>query len=160
AQRAALEKPGEFAIGKGNVTIKPRGAELKGQIVRVVFQRPGTPEVKQVSRRTPPPKPPDRVDRLEGGTHPSHRGTPRAPVLTSLVSGEREKRRPVALSAIPQRMIQAVLAIEDHRFYDHPGVDPIGVAGAFFSYMTGRRTYMAGGSTITQQLVRNVFLPK
>jgi penicillin-binding protein 1B len=80
--------------------------------------------------------------------------------LTSLNSGEREKRRPVALSVIPPRMTQAVLAIEDHRFYEHPGIDPIGMFGAAFSYMTGRRTYLAGGSTITQQLVRNVFLPK
>src|SRR5205807_3679155 len=82
-----------------------------------------------------------------------------APVLTAL-GGEREKRRPVALSAIPERMVQAVLAIEDHRFYEHPGIDPIGVVGAFASYVTGRRAYLAGGSTITQQLVRNVFLPK
>ena len=53
-----------------------------------------------------------------------------------------------------------MLSIEDRRFYEHPGVDPIGIAGATFSYVTGRRTYLAGGSTITQQLVRNVFLPK
>ena len=66
----------------------------------------------------------------------------------------------MALSAIPDRMVQAVLAIEDRRFYDHPGIDPIGMLGALFSYATGRRTYLAGGSTITQQLVRNVFLPK
>jgi penicillin-binding protein 1B len=39
-------------------------------------------------------------------------------------------------------------------------VDPIGVLGAVASYATGRRSYLAGGSTITQQLVRNVFLPK
>ena len=57
-------------------------------------------------------------------------------------------------------MTQAVLAIEDRRFYEHPGVDPIGMMGAVFSYSTGRRAYLAGGSTITQQLVRNVFLPK
>src|SRR5262249_48275452 len=73
--------------------------------------------------------------------------------------GEREKRRPVALSAIPQRMVQAVLAIEDRRFYEHPGIDPIGMFGAAFSSATGRRSYLAGGSTVTQQLVRNVFLP-
>src|SRR4030095_6095166 len=60
----------------------------------------------------------------------------------------------------PPRMIDAVLAIEDRRFYEHPGVDPIGVMGAVFSYATGRRQYLAGGSTITQQLVRHVFLPK
>jgi penicillin-binding protein 1B len=54
----------------------------------------------------------------------------------------------------------AVLAIEDRRFYQHPGVDPIGIAGAVFSYATGRRTVLAGASTITQQVVRNVFLPR
>ena len=81
-------------------------------------------------------------------------------MLTALISGEREKRRPVALSAIPARMTQAVLAIEDRRFYEHPGVDPIGIVGAVFSNIRGKRAYTAGASTITQQLARNVFLPK
>src|SRR5262249_62031908 len=67
---------------------------------------------------------------------------------------------PVALSAIPQRMQQAVLSIEDRRFYEHPGVDPIGILGAAISNLRGRRGYTAGGSTITQQVARNVFLPK
>src|SRR5438309_2091160 len=75
-----------------------------------------------------------------------------APVLSAIVAGEREKRRPVALSAMNPRMVEAVLAIEDHRFYEHPGVDPIGVLGALKSYATGRRSYLAGGSTLTQQL--------
>ena len=79
-----------------------------------------------------------------------------APVLTSLISGEREKRRPVALAAIPPRVTQAVLAIEDRRFYEHPGVDPIGIVGAIVTNLRGDRAYLAGGSTITQQLVRNV----
>jgi penicillin-binding protein 1B len=159
AQRASIEKAGEFALGKGSVSIKPRGSELKGQIVHVIFQKPA-PEVRTVARRAPPPKTPDRVERLEVGTRASERVTLDTPVLTSLVSGEREKRRPVALSAIPQRMAQAVLAIEDHRFYEHPGIDPIGMLGAFWSNLRGKRAYTAGGSTITQQLVRNVFLPK
>src|SRR5262249_17682637 len=81
-----------------------------------------------------------------------------APVLTSLIDGEREKRRPVALAVIPPRVVNAVLAIEDRRFYEHPGVDPIAIAGATFSYMTGRRSRPAAATTITQQLVRNVFL--
>jgi penicillin-binding protein 1B len=157
-QRAAVEKAGEFAVGNGAIAILPRGAEFKGQVVRVVFQRPA-PEVKAAARRTPP-RVPDRVQLLELGSHPSERLSLDAPVLSSLISGEREKRRPVALTAISPRMTQAVLAIEDHRYYDHPGIDPIGMLGATFSYLTGRRGYLAGGSTITQQLVRNVFLPK
>jgi penicillin-binding protein 1B len=159
AQRATLEKPGEFAIGAGSVSILPRSPEFKGQVVKVVFQRPA-PEVKRAARRPTPPRPADRVQQLELGAKASERLTLDAPVLTSLIAGEREKRRPVALGAIPQRMTEAVLAIEDRRFYEHPGIDPIGMIGAFFSYATGRRNYLAGGSTVTQQLVRNVFLPK
>jgi len=159
AQRPQLEKPGEFALGQGTVAILPRGPEFKGKAVRVVFQRTPASDVRSAARRTAPPRPADRVLQLELATRPSERLTLDAPVLTAL-GGEREKRRPVALSAIPERMVQAVLAIEDHRFYEHPGIDPIGVVGAFASYVTGRRAYLAGGSTITQQLVRNVFLPK
>ena len=163
AQRAKVEKPGEFAVGAGAIAVMARGPETRGQVVRVVFQRParGVANVaRATARKAPPPRPADRVLTLELGSKPAERLTLDAPVLTALMNGEREKRRPVALSAIPDRMIQAVLAIEDHRFYDHPGVDPIGALGAVFSYLTGRRSYLAGGSTITQQLVRNVFLPK
>jgi penicillin-binding protein 1B len=159
AQRAQIEKPGEFAIGQGAVALMPRVPNTKGQIVRVVFQRPTAADVKSAARRTPV-RVPDRVQRLELGTKPSERLTLDAPLLTAIINGEREKRRPVALAAIPDRMVQAVLSIEDRRFYNHPGVDPIGVLGAIFSYATGRRAQMAGGSTITQQLVRNVFLPQ
>ena len=161
AQRATPQRAGEFAVGSGTVAIVPRGAEFKGQVVRVVFERPAAPAPRNAARKPPPPRrPADRVLQLQLGATPSERLMLDAPVLTSLISGEREKRRPVALSVIPPRMTQAVLAIEDHRFYEHPGVDPIGMMGAFFSYLTGRRGYLAGGSTITQQLVRNVFLPK
>ncbi|HXI29481.1 MAG TPA: PBP1A family penicillin-binding protein, partial [Vicinamibacterales bacterium] len=159
AHREHPEKPGEFAVGNGAIAIMPRGAEFKHQLVRVVW-RPPAPEVKNASRRQPPPKPPDRVQRLELGTKPSERLMLDASVLTALNSGEREKRRPVALSAIPQRMQQAVLSIEDRRFYEHPGVDPIGILGAALSNLRGRRGYTSGGSTITQQVARNVFLPK
>ena len=159
AQRTVVQRPGEFTVGTGVVAILPRGAEFKGQIVRVVFQRPQAPAVGRAARRAPP-RPADHVQQIEIGTKPGDRVSLDAPVLSSLIAGEREKRRPVALSLIPQRMVQAVLAIEDHRFYEHPGVDPIGMVGAAFSYATGRRQYLAGASTITQQLVRNVFLPK
>jgi penicillin-binding protein 1B len=161
AQRAKVEKPGEFAIASEAVAVLARGPETKGQIVRVVFQRP--PDVNRGAKsaaRRPPARAPDRVQRLELGTKVSERLVLDAPLLTALINGERQKRRPVALAVIPERMVNAVLAIEDRRYYEHPGVDPIGILGAFFSYVTGRRQYLAGGSTITQQLVRNVFLPQ
>jgi penicillin-binding protein 1A len=58
---------------------------------------------------------------------------------------------------IPQVMKDAMIAVEDRRFYRHPGVDPIGVARSLkVRFETGR--FSQGGSTITQQLARNVFL--
>jgi penicillin-binding protein 1B len=165
AHRDRVEKPGEFAVGQGAVAIMPRSPDFKNQIVRVVFERP--PAAARVPpRKAPPPKAPplrvaDRVLQLELGSKPSERLVLDAPVLTSLGGGgEREKRRPVALSVIPDRVKQAVLATEDRRFYEHPGVDPIGIVGAVLSNMRGKRGYTAGGSTITQQVARNVFLPK
>jgi penicillin-binding protein 1B len=162
ANREYPEKAGEFAIGSGTIAIMPRAPELKGQVVRVVFQKPVVPDVKNASKTSPrraPPRPPDRIQRLELGTRASERLVLDAAVLTAL-GGERAKRRPVALSAIPARMTQAVLAIEDRRFYEHPGIDPIGIVGAIVTNIRGKRAYTAGASTITQQVARNVFLPK
>src|SRR5215213_4456860 len=47
--RDGLEKPGEFAIGNGQIAIRPRSPEFKGQVVRVVFQRPAVPEVRKAA---------------------------------------------------------------------------------------------------------------
>jgi len=58
---------------------------------------------------------------------------------------------------IPQPMKDAMVAVEDRRFYHHLGVDPIGIARSV--EVRAKRGYWAqGGSTITQQLARNVFL--
>jgi penicillin-binding protein 1B len=81
-----------------------------------------------------------------------------APLITALISTSRSKRRDVPLQVIPAKMVQAVLAIEDRRFYDHHGIDPIGIAGAVFRNVFGHKEYLASGSTITQQLVKNTFL--
>jgi penicillin-binding protein 1A len=58
---------------------------------------------------------------------------------------------------IPQVMKDAMIAVEDRRFYMHPGVDPLGLARAVYVAVTGDRR-IGATSTITQQLARNVFL--
>ncbi|MBI1238098.1 MAG: PBP1A family penicillin-binding protein [Alphaproteobacteria bacterium] len=63
----------------------------------------------------------------------------------------------VPLSALPPAMPKAVIAIEDRRFYDHWGVDPIAVARAL-AVNLGAGRVVQGGSTITQQLAKNLFL--
>lgn len=75
--------------------------------------------------------------------------------LAALNNGE--NRESVRLAEVPKVVIDAVLAAEDRRFYEHGGVDPIGVARALFQDIrhSGRRQ---GGSTITQQYVKNVYV--
>jgi penicillin-binding protein 1B len=158
-ERPKPERPGEFSVAAGSVSIAPRPPAFKDHLVRVAFQREATAVRAVAGRKPAPPRVADRILELSIDKRNSDRLTLDAPVLSALISGEREKRRPVALAAMAPVMWQAVLAIEDRRFYEHPGVDPIGMLGAAFSYATGRRNYLAGGSTITQQLVRNVFLP-
>ncbi len=62
------------------------------------------------------------------------------------------------LASIPRQLIEAVLTTEDRRFYDHPGVDPIGILRAFVTNLREDRSYLVGGSTLTQQIVKNTFL--
>ena len=66
-----------------------------------------------------------------------------------------ERRTPVSIRALPPYVPQAVVAIEDHRFYQHHGFDPRGILRAVFGRLTGQN--LGGGSTITQQLARNMF---
>lgn len=77
-----------------------------------------------------------------------------------LISQFGEQRRiPVTLDDVPQQLIDAIIATEDSRFYDHYGVDPIGVGRAFW-VMVSTGSIREGASTITMQLARNFFLTR
>ena len=67
-----------------------------------------------------------------------------------------EQRRDVPLREISPWLQKAVVAVEDHRFYKHVGIDPVGVARAVVQ--NARTDRVQGGSTITQQLARTLFL--
>jgi len=75
-----------------------------------------------------------------------------------LIAQYGEKRRiPVTLSQIPPQMVKAFIATEDSRFYEHHGVDPVGIfRAASIALFSGHASQ--GASTITQQLARNFFL--
>ena len=150
AHRERSEEAGQFTVGRNTLLIIPRDGDRKGEVVRVVFGARGkSAEAHGITRLELPPskKTIERV-RLE------------APLITALITTGRAKRRDVPLQVIPTKMVQAVLAIEDRRFYDHSGVDPIGTAGAIFRNIFGDKEYLAGGSTVTQQLVKNTFLTR
>ncbi len=68
-----------------------------------------------------------------------------------------EQRHDVSLDEIAVDLQHAVVAVEDRRFYHHPGIDPIGLGRAVVRDVRGGAR-MEGGSTLTQQLARTIFL--
>lgn len=69
-----------------------------------------------------------------------------------------EKRIPIKEQDIPKTVENALLAVEDYRYYSHIGIDPYRIAGAVFKNITTGSS--EGASTITQQLAKNLFLYK
>ena len=148
AHRAKATEPGEFTAGREAVLIVPRDGQQKGKLVRIAFTLRG---------KTRDPLGISHIEQLDSKKKSDVLQLD-TPLITALITTAREKRRDVPLTQIPQRMIQAVLAIEDRRFYDHAGIDPIAITASVWEYVTGKRTQMRGGSTLTQQLVKNTFL--
>lgn len=70
-----------------------------------------------------------------------------------------EKREIVQLSDLPRHLVDAFLSSEDHRFYEHRGVDFLGIARAVYKNLKSGRV-VEGGSTITQQLAKVLFLTR
>ena len=68
------------------------------------------------------------------------------------------RRYPVKIEAVPERVKQAVIAIEDASFYEHQGVDFKGITRAVWLLLTTDRERVPGGSTITQQVAKNFYL--
>ena len=76
-------------------------------------------------------------------------------LITTLHSDQ--NRLPIDINKVPKNLQNAFIAAEDNRFYDHIGVDPIGILRAVVTNWTNRGIAQ-GGSTITQQLAKNAFL--
>jgi penicillin-binding protein 1B len=144
AERPAPKAPGEFGVSNTTVTVAPRRAE-RGQpsLVRVDYARANAPVIARLTAGDG-----KRVERV----------SLEAPLLAALAAGER--RRYVPLASMPRQLVEAVLTTEDRRFYEHPGVDPIGILRAFVTNVSEDRSYLVGGSTLTQQIVKNTFLTR
>ena len=143
AQRPKVEEPGEFAMATNSVTIITRPAEkTPSRTVRIDFSPGSSPVIRRMVELP--------------GTKAANPVTLEAPLLAAIAPGE--KRRLVPLAVIPEHMREAVLAIEDRRFYDHAGVDPIRMVGALINNIRGNKRYLEGASTITQQVIKNTFL--
>jgi len=78
-------------------------------------------------------------------------------LITSIYNNEMEDRLPVALSAVPRSVTDAIIATEDKNFYHHEGISIRGTLGALMTDLR-QKAWTHGGSTLTQQLVKNLFL--
>jgi penicillin-binding protein 1B len=154
AQRTQVQNPGEFAVDGALVSVVPRAGSHTGKTLIVSFQRAAA---RRPGRAAAAPTISNRIESIVTGKQSIPRVIMDAPMLTALIQA-RVKQRRVPLAALPTRMVDAVLAIEDQRYFSHPGVDPIRIVGAVFTNLFGNRPYLEGASTITQQLARNFFL--
>jgi penicillin-binding protein 1B len=78
-------------------------------------------------------------------------------LITGLYDRIWEERRVVPLSEVPPLLVKTILAVEDERFYRHRGVDPLAILRAAWVNLTSGGI-VQGGSTLTQQLMKNFFL--
>jgi penicillin-binding protein 1B len=78
-------------------------------------------------------------------------------LIGSMYPGHHEDRLLVRLDTVPPLLITTLIAVEDHRFYDHRGVDLLAMARALWANLRAGTT-VQGGSTLTQQLAKNFYL--
>jgi penicillin-binding protein 1B len=97
------------------------------------------------------------VSALRGANDHALRTVELEPELLALVFGARQEERQILpLGDVPKEFVQAVLAAEDARFFQHAGIDPLAVVRAAFTNVR-RGKIVQGASTITQQTVKNLY---
>lgn len=79
-------------------------------------------------------------------------------LLYEVIDPQTGKQINLSLESLPAACIQATLATEDSRFYQHPGVDLLAIGRALWQNVWAGGTIVSGGSTLTQQLARNLLL--
>jgi penicillin-binding protein 1B len=99
----------------------------------------------------------DRITRVTRDGHDIGAATLEPEIMASADGRGGEEHRPVRLGDVPLVVLNAVLAAEDHRFFEHAGLDARGMLrAAWTNFRAGR--VLQGGSTITQQLIKNRLL--
>ncbi len=131
---------GSFKQSVGEIEIRPRRADKTSE-----------PRIVQVRFST------DRIAGLTGDNVPLESFTLEPEVLTNDLSSKTGDRKTLSYRDIPPVLVHAILAIEDRRFFEHPGLDLVAVGRALFRNAGDERVGQ-GGSTISQQLVKNTYL--
>ena len=130
---------GSFIVNGSAIEIRPgRSTRKQPALVRVVFTG-------------------DEISEITGDEGNLESFTLEPEVLSNDISAKAGKREALSYDEIPPVLVNAILAIEDRRFFDHSGVDINGLARALLRN-AGEERLGQGGSTITQQLVKNTYL--
>jgi penicillin-binding protein 1B len=130
---------GGFAVHDDSIEISPNNSVGYPSAVHVTFDRDG------------------RINEITGDDLPLNIFTLEPESLTSDAVMKGGARNQLAFKDIPQVLVRAITSIEDRRFFDHHGLDVFGVARAILRN-AGDDRIGQGGSTITQQLVKNTYL--
>jgi penicillin-binding protein 1B len=133
--------PGRYLLHGNEIEIRPSSESFFGAQNRLVVDFSGT-EIQKIRSMD------------NGAALDSAEVEPE--LLTSLFDSSREKRRAISYNDIPKVLRDAVLSVEDRRFFEHPGFDPIRILGAAWADLRhGAR--VQGGSTISMQVARSFF---
>ena len=130
---------GSFSMRDAAVEIRPNNTGGFPAVVRISFDRE------------------DRITELTGDDISLDSFTLAPESLTNDALMKGGARTQLTFKDIPPVMVQAITSIEDRRFFDHPGLDLFGIARALLRN-AGDERLGQGGSTITQQLVKNTYL--
>lgn len=143
---------GEFRAEEARLTLRPRNTSAPGQTASptedMVVEFEHTKRAGDLVKSIHTVKAPADLKVL----------TLEPALISYLFEGEeREKRRFVKYEELPRHLVEAILAIEDRRFFQHPGFDPFRIVGAALRNLKPGG-FLQGGSTLTQQFVKNFFL--
>ena len=130
---------GSFIASESAIEIRPgRSNRKQPELVRVVFTE-------------------NEITELTGDGSTLESFTLEPEALSNDLSSKARQREALSYDEIPPVLVKAILAIEDQRFFDHSGVDVRGLARAVLRNV-GEERLGQGGSTITQQLIKNTYL--
>lgn len=130
---------GTFNENNLGIEIRPGRANSRPSVVQITFTSD------------------NRIDEIIGDSQSLDSFALEPEVVSNDLSYKTGKRESLSFSEIPPTLVNAILAIEDQRFFEHSGVDPLGVARALVRNVDDERLAQ-GGSSITQQLVKNTYL--